>query len=381
MKLFDVYPRFDVEITQAEGVYLWDNRNRRYLDLYGGHGVISLGHRHMAYNALLKQQMEKITFYSNSVKLPVQEKLAEKLGEFSDYPEYALFLCNSGAEANENALKLASFHTGKSRVIAFKGSFHGRTAAALAVTDNPDIMAPVNKESFPVTFLDLNQPQQVEDALKKEDVCAIIVEGIQGVGGLEAPSERFLQYLSAVSKEKGVVLILDEVQSGYGRSGKFFAHQYAGIQPDLITVAKGMGNGFPVAGVLIHPDIKPKPGMLGTTFGGNPLACAAGLAVLQVLKQESLMDNVNQVSNYLQTALQDTDAHFKIKGKGLMLGLEFDFPVAEIRKELLYKHHIFTGSSMNPNLLRILPPLSIRREQVGIFPSALKKVLNGRKAE
>ena len=375
MKLFDVYSRFEIELEKASGVYLWDKKNQKYLDLYGGHGVISLGHTHLVYTAMLKQQMDKIGFYSNSARLKIQEKFANTLTVFSGYPDYSLFLCNSGAEANENALKLASFHTGKKRVIAFKNSFHGRTAAALAVTDNPKLAAPLNQMHFPVDFVALNNENQLMEAIAKKDVAAVIVEGIQGVGGLDIPSAGFLQFMSKTCQEQHILLILDEIQSGYGRSGKFFAHQYAGIQPDIITLAKGMGNGFPMGGMLIHPKIKPWPGMLGTTFGGNPLACAAGLAVLQVIKQEALMQNVMEVSDFLIKELKKIPKIKRIKGKGLMLGIEFDFPVEDIRKKLLYDHHIFTGSSANPNLLRILPPLSIQKEQIRIFPAALKKVL------
>ncbi len=376
MKLFDVYPRFDVEIEKANGVYLWDKQNRKYLDLYGGHGVISIGHTHPVYTAKIKEQLSKIAFYSNSVYMPIQENFAEKLTELSGNKDYSLFLCNSGAEANENALKLASFHTGKKNIIAFKGSFHGRTSAALAITDNPKISAPINRDGFRVNFLEINNSVQFDQAVKSDDVCAVIVEGIQGVGGLDAPTVSFLKHISEISRQKGVLLILDEIQSGYGRSGKFFAHQYADIKPDIITMAKGMGNGFPMGGLLIHPAIKPWHGMLGTTFGGNPLACAAGLAVLEVMKQENLMENVLEINHYLVEALKVIPEIKQIKGKGLMLGVELDFPVREIRKELLYRHQILTGSSANPNLLRILPPLSITRDQMSVFPAALTKVLS-----
>lgn len=378
MKLFDVYPRFNVEIKKASGTFLYDNQNQKYLDLYGGHGVISIGHTHLVYTAMIKQQLEKLGFYSNSVQLPIQEKLATQLTTFSGYPEYTLFLCNSGAEANENALKLASFHTGKKRVIAFKNSFHGRTAAALSVTDNPNLLAPLHTETFPVDFLPLNDRQEWNKALEKDDICAVIVEGIQGVGGLDMPEPSFLQKMREDTRKKGIVLILDEIQSGYGRSGKFFAHQFAGIKPDLITMAKGMGNGFPIAGVLISPEFEARAGMLGTTFGGNPLACAAGLAVLHVMQQENLMENVHEVNDFLIQSLSKIPQIKEIKGKGLMLGLAFDFPVQELRKKLLYEHHILTGSSANPNLLRILPPLSIQREQIAAFPGALKKALQSK---
>ena len=377
MKLFDVYPRFDVEIEKAGGVYLWDKQRRKYLDLYGGHGVISIGHTHPVYTAGLKKQIDKMVFYSNSVQLSIQEKFAKKLTEFSGYKDYSLFLCNSGAEANENALKLASFHTGKRDVIAFKGSFHGRTSATLAVTDNPKISAPINRDGFQVTFLDLNHLGQFNQAVKNNNICAVIVEGIQGVGGLDAPSVSFLKQISKICRQKGILLILDEIQSGYGRTGKFFAHQYAGIKPDIITMAKGMGNGFPMGGLLIQPEIKSWHGMLGTTFGGNPLACAAGLAVLEVMEKENLMKNVQDIFGFLVKELKDITEIKEIKGRGLMLGVELDFPVREIREKLLFEHQILTGSSANPNLLRILPPLNITREQISIFPVALRKVLNG----
>ncbi len=377
MKLFDVYPRFDVEIEKANGVYLWDKQNRKYLDLYGGHGVISIGHTHPVYTAILKKQLDKMVFYSNSVYLPIQEKFAEKLTEFSGYKDYSLFMCNSGAEANENALKLASFHTGKKKVIAFKGSFHGRTSAALAVTDNQKISAPINRDGFLVCFLDLNRLDQFNQAVKGNDVCGVIVEGIQGVGGLDSPSISFLKQISKICRQKGILLILDEIQSGYGRTGKFFAHQFAGIKPDIITMAKGMGNGFPMGGLLIQPEIKSWHGMLGTTFGGNPLACAAGLAVLEVMKQDNLLENVSEINRYLIDELKEIPEVKQIKGKGLMLGVAFDFPIREMRKELLYQHQILTGSSSNPNLLRILPPLSITRKQILEFPIALKNVLSG----
>jgi acetylornithine aminotransferase len=374
--LFDVYPRFDVTIDKAKGVYLWDEKGNRYLDFYGGHGVISIGHRHPEYVAELKNQLDKIGFYSNSVGIPVQEELAKKLLTFSGYDDYKLFLCNSGTEANENALKLASFHTGKKKVIAFKGSFHGRTSAALNVTDNPNLSSVLNHKNFPVEYLDLNDEEQLYEATSHGDVAAVIVEGIQGVGGLDAPSESYLKLLSQLCKEKGIVLILDEVQSGFGRTGKFFAHQYAGIRADLVSMAKGMGNGFPIGGVLINPSIKAKPGMLGTTFGGNHLACTASLAVLDVMEKETVLEHVNEISSYLKEQLKELPKIKKLKGKGLMLGAEFGFPVKDIRAKLVYEHHIFTGSSSNPNLLRILPPLIIEKEHVDLFIDAMKQVLS-----
>ncbi|MBN2614137.1 MAG: aspartate aminotransferase family protein [Bacteroidales bacterium] len=376
MKLFDVYSRFDIELVKAGGVYVYGSDGTQYLDLYGGHGVISIGHTHPHYVQKLTEQLQKLAFYSNSVQLPIQEAFAMQLGKISGYPDYNLFLCNSGAEANENALKLASFQTGKKKVVAFKKSFHGRTSAAVSVTDAPKLSAPLNKDGFEVEFLELNDKKAMQNALSGKDVCAVIVEGIQGVGGLDMPSESFLKTLSELTKQHDVLLILDEIQSGYGRSGKFFAHQYAGIRPDLITVAKGMGNGFPVAGVLISPEINNEYGMLGTTFGGNPLACAAGLAVLDVMEQEDIIENVNKVSAYLKSALLNIAPIKKIKGKGLMLGIELGFPVQELRKKLLLEHHILTGSSTNPNLMRILPPLNISEEQITIFHEALMRVLS-----
>ena len=373
--LFDVYPRFNITPEKAEGVYVWDTNGQQYLDLYGGHGVISIGHTHPKYKEALAAQLNKIGFYSNSVDMPIQEELAQKLEEQSGYEGYKLFLANSGAEANENALKLASFHTGKKKVIAFKGSFHGRTAAALNVTDNSKLSAPLNIENFPVAFLDLNDEEQLMKALEKKDVAAVIVEGIQGVGGLDAPSNSFLKFLSVKCQEKGAILILDEIQSGYGRSGEFFAHQHGDIQADIVTLAKGMGNGFPIGGLIIHPEIEASYGLLGTTFGGNHLACAAGIAVLDVLKEENLLENAVKVSDYLMEQLQGIDEIKKIKGKGLMLGVELGYPVKEVRTKLLNDYHIFTGASANPNLLRILPPLTITKEQIIAFAEALKEIL------
>lgn len=375
MNLFNVYPRFDITITKGKGVYVYDNQDAEYLDLYGGHGVISIGHTHPAYTKSLKVQIDNIGFYSNSIKMPIQNELAQKLALQSDYPKHQLFLCNSGAEANENAIKLASFHTNKKKVIAFKGSFHGRTAAALNITDNANLSAPINSNNFPVEFIELNNEKQLINALKGNDVCAVIVEGIQGVGGLDAPTEAYFTFLAASCKLYGALLILDEIQSGFGRSGKFFAHQHANIQADIVTMAKGMGNGFPIGGLLIHPKIEAKPGMLGTTFGGNHLACAACIAVLDTLENESLLDNVQVVNNFLVKELEAISSIKKIKGKGLMLGVEFDFPIKEIRTQLLNEHHIFTGASANPNLLRILPPLGITKEQIKPFIKALKALL------
>ena len=375
MKLFNVYPRFNISLTRAKGVYLYDDQDQPYLDLYGGHGVISIGHTHPTYTAKLKEQLDSIGFYSNSVLMPIQDELVLKLSEQSGYPEHSLFLCNSGAEANENAIKLASFHTDRKKIIAFKGGFHGRTAGVLNITDNTNLSAAINAKNFPVEFIDLNNEEQLINALKDNEACAVIVEGIQGVGGLDIPSEAFLSSLATNCKKYGALLILDEIQSGMGRSGKFFAHQQANIEADIITMAKGMGNGFPIGGLLIHPKIEAKYGMLGTTFGGNHLACAASIAVLDTLKEENLMSNVTEVSNYVVRELETILPIKRIKGKGLMLGVEFDFPIKELRSKLLYDHHIFTGSSSNPNLIRILPPLGISKEQITPFISALKEIL------
>ncbi len=374
MKLFDVYPLYDVEPVNAYDCIVVDKNGIEYLDLYGGHAVISIGHSHPHYAKRLKEQIEKIGFYSNAVQNSMQSQLAQKLGKLSGYEDYQLFLCNSGAEANENALKLASFHTGKSRIVAFNNAFHGRTSAAVAATDNAKINAPINKQQE-VTFLPLNDIDLVKDELQKGDVCAVIIEPIQGVGGLDEGETTFFQQLETLCHEFGVVLILDEVQSGYGRTGKFFAHQYHGITPDIISIAKGMGNGFPVGGIMIAPHIKPKHGMLGTTFGGNHLACTAALAVLEVLEAENLMDNARLTGEYFMSLANKIPGVQTIKGKGLMLGLEFDFEVGDLRKKLIYDQHIFTGGAMNKKLLRILPPLNIGKKEIDQFIKALQNVL------
>jgi len=344
------------------------------LDLYGGHAVISIGHSHPHYVKRIKEQVEKIGFYSNAVQNSLQSQLAKKLGTLSGYETYQLFLCNSGAEANENALKLASFHTNKSRVIAFNNGFHGRTSAAVAATDNEKINAPLNKQQE-VTFLPLNEIELVKNELQKGDVCAVIIEPIQGVGGLDEGTAEFFKQLEKVCKAFEVVLILDEVQSGFGRSGKFFAHQYHGITPDIISIAKGMGNGFPVGGIMIAPHIEASYGLLGTTFGGNHLACAATLAVLEVIETENLIDNAKLTGGYFLSAVSQIPGVQKIKGKGLMLGIEFDFEVGELRKKLIYQEHIFTGGAMNKKLLRILPPLTIGKKEIDQFIKALQNVL------
>ncbi|WP_242130654.1 aspartate aminotransferase family protein [Aestuariivivens marinum] len=374
MPLFDVYPLYDVTPIKAKDILVYDNQGTEYLDLYGGHAVISIGHSHPTYVSKISEQLENLGFYSNSIKNPLQMALAEKLGQLSSCEDYHLFLCNSGAEANENALKLASFNTGKKKVIAFKNGFHGRTSAAVAVTDNPKIIAPINEQQE-VVFVDLGDEEAVETALQSGDVCAVIVEGIQGIGGLDEATTDFYQKLSALCKQYGALYIADEIQCGYGRTGDFFAFQRHGITPDVISMAKGMGNGFPIGGILIHPNIKASFGLLGTTFGGNHLACAAALAVLEVMETENLMQNVRDVSTYFVEKASSITLVKQVKGRGLMLGLEFDFPIAELRKQLIFKHHIFTGSAKDPNILRILPPLTLQKSHIDAFFEALQTVL------
>lgn len=375
MSLFDVYPLYDVTPIKANDVFVYGDDGKKYLDLYGGHAVISIGHSHPQYVNSIKNQIEKIGFYSNSVQNPLQNKLSEKLNEISGCKDYQLFLCNSGAEANENAIKLASFHNKKSRLLAFNNSFHGRTSAAVAATDNKKIVAPVNAQQR-VDFVALDELEKVEDILKENETCAVIIECIQGVGGLEQSSTDFYQGLEKLCKKYNTLLIADEVQSGFGRTGDFFAFQAHNIQPDIISIAKGMGNGFPVGGILIHPKIEASYGLLGTTFGGNHLACSATLAVLEILEKENLMTNALIISKHLQNAVISIPEVKNVKGRGLMLGLEFDFPISDLRKTLIYKHHIFTGSSKNPNLLRILPPLTIKKEHIDSLINALQKELN-----
>lgn len=374
MELFDVYPLYDVTPEKAKGCYVYDNNGKKYLDLYGGHGVISIGHSHQQYVSAICDQVGKMGFYSNSIKNPLQVSFADKLGAVSGCDAYNLFLCNSGAEANENALKMASFETGKSKVIAFEKAFHGRTSAAVAATDNKKINAPINSQQE-VVFLPLNDKELLEKELRNNDVAAVIIEGIQGVGGLNQGSTAFFKDLEKLCKQYGAMLILDEIQSGYGRSGKFFSFQHHGIQPDIISMAKGMGNGFPIGGILISNNIKASYGLLGTTFGGNHLACAAGHAVLNVIDEESLMENVNSVSSHFLERIKEVDGIISIKGRGLMLGVLFDFPVAEMRKALIFDEGIFTGGSADPNLLRILPPLSVTKEEIDSFVEALKRVM------
>lgn len=372
MKLFDVYPLFDIAPVKAQGCYVWDDKGRKYLDLYGGHAVISIGHSHPNYVQKIASQVNEIGFYSNSVQNPLQHELAQKLGKISGCDDYQLFLCNSGAEANENALKLASFITGKKKVISFKKGFHGRTSAAVSVTDNPKIIAPLN-ETENAVILPFNDIKATEEALKKGDVAAVIVEGIQGIGGIHIPDAEFLVQLKKLTEKYVAALILDEIQSGYGRSGKFFAFQYSDVKPDMITMAKGMGNGFPIGGVLIQPDIEPWYGMLGTTFGGNHLACAAAIAVLDVIENEKLVENALKVGNYLSEKLLALDADFELRGKGLMIGMEFKFPIKEIRQRLLFDHGIFTGVS-GQNIIRLLPPLCLSIKQADEFIAAFEAV-------
>lgn len=368
MKLFDVYPLFPIEPVKASGSWLWDKEGKKYLDLYGGHAVISIGHNHPHFVEALKSQLDKISFYSNSVKNSLQEKLAEKLGQLSGYPNHQLFLCNSGAEANENALKLASFVNGRKKVISFKKAFHGRTSGAVAATDNPKIVAPFNA-GHEIVFLPLNDEQAFLKTITPE-ISSVIIEGSQGVGGIHFPTESFLQLLSKKCKEVGALLILDEIQSGYGRTGKFFAHQFSGIQADLITIAKGMGNGFPVGGLLIHPDIKPWSGMLGTTFGGNYLACAAGLSVLEVIEQENLMANAAKLGDFWMDQLKSFSEIKAIRGKGLMIGFDLPDELASLRKDLLFKQSIFTGEA-KPNTVRLLPSLALSKTEADLFLEAL----------
>lgn len=370
MSLFNVYPLFDITPVTAKDVFVYDENNSQYLDLYGGHAVISIGHSHPTYVKNIRAQVGKIGFYSNSIQNPLQVALAKKLARVSGCNSYELFLCNSGAEANENALKLASFHTGKKKVIAFKNGFHGRTSAAVAATDNPNIIAPINAQQE-VEILALGDLESLEKSLSKNDVCAVIIECIQGVGGLDESTAVFYEGIDKLCKKYNACFIADEVQSGFGRTGDFFAFQKYNVTPDIISIAKGMGNGFPVGGILVHPNIKASFGLLGTTFGGNHLACVAVLTVLEVLEKECLLQNAQEVSTYFLKKSQTVPALKNVKGRGLMLGLEFEFPIAELRKNLIYKHKIFTGSAKNPNVLRILPPLTIRKEHLELFFEAL----------
>lgn len=376
MNLFNVYPLFNINPVKAQGSFLWDDKGEQYLDFYGGHAVISIGHNHPHYQNRLKEQLDKISFYSNSVQNELQTELADKLGKLSGLEDYQLFLCNSGAEANENALKLASFHNGKSKVLYFSGAFHGRTSAAVSVTDNPKIVAPVNYDERFIRS-GWNNIAQLEEIFKKEghEISSVIIEGIQGVGGIMIPTVEFLTKIKELCEKYDSVLILDEVQSGYGRSGYFFAHQEFGIEADLITTAKGMGNGFPIGGVLIHPKFKAGNGLLGTTFGGNHLACAAAIAVLDVMKEENLIENARKMGAYIEDEIKDFPHIKTIRRKGLMIGIELDWDCAEVRNSLLYDHHIFTGNSNDKTVLRVLPALNIKKEETDLFIRALKTVL------
>lgn len=375
MNLFDVYPLIPVTLVKAQGSTLWDEKGQKYTDLYGGHAVISIGHTHPHYVKRIKDQLDQMGFYSNSIQIPIQEELASKLGELSGLPEYQLFLVNSGAEANENAIKLASFATGKSGFIAFQGSFHGRTSGAVALTDNPKIVAPCNERSD-FHILPWNDLDAVEEVLKGNSIAGIIIEGIQGVGGIQVPSPEFLQGLSSLSKKYEAKLILDEVQSGYGRTGKFFAYQWAGgVRPDIITMAKGMGNGFPIGGVLIAPEFKASYGLLGTTFGGNHLACAAALGVLEVLENENLQAKAKELGEKLIKELEAIPGIVEVRGVGLMIGIDLDRDAGPVRSELVDKYHIFTGSAAGKQTIRLLPPLSVEWNELNSFLVALKEIL------
>ncbi|MDP2041956.1 MAG: aminotransferase class III-fold pyridoxal phosphate-dependent enzyme [Algoriphagus sp.] len=376
MNLFDVYPLIPVTLVKAEGSKLWDDQGQEYLDLYGGHAVISIGHTHPYYVKRIKDQLDQIAFYSNSIQIPIQKEFADKLGHLSCLHSYQLFLCNSGAEANENAIKMASFETGKSGFIAFTGSFHGRTSGAVALTDNPKIIAPCNaREDFHI--LPWGDLEAVEEALKTNTIAGILIEGIQGVGGIQVPSAEFLLGISALAKKYTAKLILDEVQSGYGRTGRFFAHQWVeGVMPDLITMAKGMGNGFPIGGLLISPEFKASYGLLGTTFGGNHLACAAGLAVLEVLEAEKLQSKALDLGEKLIEELKQIPGITDVRGKGLMIGIDLDRDAGPVRTELVKKYHIFTGSAAKKQTIRLLPPLSVDWNQLNSFLVALKEILS-----
>jgi acetylornithine/N-succinyldiaminopimelate aminotransferase len=381
MKLFDVYPINDITVVKAKGSYVWDQEGQQYLDLYGGHAVISIGHTHPHYVQRITEQLNKVGFYSNSIRMPLQEELATKLGKVSGRPDYQLFLCNSGAEANENALKLASFHTGRKKVVAFRKSFHGRTSLAVAVTDNPAIVAPVNQTDN-VIFLPFNDESALWECFKAEGdkIAAVIVEGIQGVGGINEASASFLQSISNLCKKFGSVFVADEVQCGYGRSGKFFSQDYAGVGADIYTMAKGMGNGFPIGGIIIAPHLQPKHGMLGTTFGGNHLACAAALAVLEVIEGEGLIANAAETGNYLMAELKKIPQLTRVRGKGLMIGFDLPDTLKDLRKNLLGHQHIFTGEA-KPNTIRLLPSLALRKKDADQFLEAIQEEIHAMEAE
>ncbi len=373
MNLFDVYPLNDITIVKAAGSYVWDDTNQKYLDLYGGHAVISIGHTHPHYVKRLEDQLHKVGFYSNSIKIPLQVELAEKLGKVSGKENYQLFMCNSGAEANENALKLASFYNGRKKIIAFKKAFHGRTSLAVAVTDNPNIVAPVNQTGN-VIFLPFNDEAALEEAFKQNDISSVIIEGIQGVGGINVASDSFLQKIRSLCDAYNAVYIADSVQCGYGRTGKFYSHDHSGVNADIYTMAKGMGNGFPVAGISIAPKIQPKHFMLGTTFGGNHLACAAALAVLEVMEKDALMKNAATVGDYLITELKKLPKIKEVRGRGLMIGIELPEELKEVKNNLLFKHKIFSGEA-KPYVIRLLPALNITKVEADIFLEAFRKEL------
>ena len=372
MKLFDVYPLFDVNIVKGKGCHVWDDKGQEYLDLYGGHAVISIGHAHPHYVETISKQVATLGFYSNSVINKLQQEVADRLGAISGYDDYQLFLINSGAEANENALKLASFYNGRTRVISFAKAFHGRTSLAVEVTNNPKIIAPINDNGH-VTYMPLNDTEALKAELAKGDVCAVIIEGIQVVGGIQLPTTEFMKAIRQTCDETNTVMILDEIQSGYGRSGKFFAHQYNDVRPDMITVAKGIGNGFPMAGVLISPKFTPVYGQLGTTFGGNHLACAAAIAVLDVMKAENLVENAGKVGTHLLEELKGFKGIKEVRGRGLMIGMEFEEPIKELRQKLLFEEKVFTGVS-GTNVIRLLPPLCLSMNEADEFLNRLHHV-------
>lgn len=372
MNLFNVYPLWEIEPVKGEGCRIWDKDGVEYLDLYGGHAVISVGHSHPVYTQRIKEQVEKLGFYSNAVQNGLQKELSAKLGEICGYPDYNLFLCNSGAEANENAFKLASFHTGRKKILAMKKAFHGRTSGAVEATDNPKIQAEFNKNNN-VTFIPLNDIEAAQKELATKEYAAIAIEGIQGVAGIFAPTAGYMQAVREACNETGTLLICDEIQSGYGRSGKFFAHQHYGIKADIITVAKGIANGFPMGGVIISPEIKAVYGMLGTTFGGNHLACAAAIAVLDIIKEENLVENAAEIGAYLMDNLKGNKAIKELRGKGLMIGIELNEGYTDLRNKLLFEKHIFTGGA-GANVMRLLPPLCITKEIANRFLKAFNEL-------